>query len=132
MFSLLIASCDANKSITKEKDINTNVANDTIRIANDELEYEIIIIEPGFNSFLLMQPQRGYYGLTFLENKNRMFVNTYNNRVNNPQQYDYTLYTQVIDYNYGIDYGYEVNYMLYNYFKFFMQRYNQTFPGGRN
>jgi hypothetical protein len=27
--------------------------NDTIRIANDELEYEVIIIDPGFNTWLV-------------------------------------------------------------------------------
>ncbi|EDM42891.1 hypothetical protein SCB49_11362 [unidentified eubacterium SCB49] len=131
MFALLIASCDANKTISKSRDINTGIKNDTIRIANDELEYEIIIIEPGFNSFLLTQPPRGHYGITFLENKNRMFVTEYNSRVNNPQQFDYTLYPQTIDYQFETSYGYEVNYMLYNYFNFFMQRYNQKFTGSR-
>lgn len=131
LFALLIASCDAKKATVKDKNVNTGIENDTIRIANDDLEYEIIIIEPGFNSFLLTQPPRGHYGLTFLEGRNRMFVTEYNLRARNPQQFDYNLYPQTIDYNYRTSYGYEVNYMLYNYFKFFMQQYNQKFPGGR-
>ncbi|MGO2102488.1 MAG: DUF6146 family protein, partial [Psychroflexus halocasei] len=32
---------------------------------------------------------------------------------------------QEIDYQPHIDYGYEVNYMLYHYFLFFEQKYNQ-------
>lgn len=131
LFALLIASCDANKGIVNNKDVNTGIANDTIRIANDELEYEIIIIEPGFNSFILTQPPRGHYGLTFLENRNRQYVLEYNLRARNPQQYDFNLYPQSIDYDYSTSYGYEVNYMLYNYFQYFMRRYNQKFPGGR-
>lgn len=131
LFAVLIASCDANKGVIKDKDINTGVENDTIRIANDELEYEIIIFEPGFNAFLLTQPPRGHYSQSFLENRNRNFVIEYNIRARNPQQYDFNLYPQTIDYRYGTDYGYEVNYMLYNYFQFFIQRYNQRFPGGR-
>jgi hypothetical protein len=131
IFVLLMMSCDANKTITKDSNVNLGVENDTIRIANDDLEYEILIIDPGFNSFILTQPPRGHYGLTYLENKNRNFVLEYNNRARNPQQFDFNLYPQAIDYNYGTSYGYEVNYMLYNYFRFFMQKYNQKFPGGR-
>jgi hypothetical protein len=126
-----MVSCDANKTITKDSNVNMGVENDTIRISNDDLEYEILIIDPGFNSFILTQPPRGHYGLTYLENKNRNFVLEYNNRARNPQQFDFNLYPQSIDYNYGTHYGYEVNYMLYNYFRFFMQKYNQKFPGGR-
>ena len=131
IFVLLMMSCDANKTITKDSNVNLGVENDTIRMANDDLEYEILIIDPGFNSFILTQPPRGHYGLTYLENKNRNFVLEYNNRARNPQQFDFNLYPQAIDYNYGTSYGYEVNYMLYNYFRFFMQKYNQKFPGGR-
>jgi len=131
LFTILIASCDANKGIVKKGDINKGIENDTIRIANDELEYEIIIIEPGFNSFILTQPPRGYYGLSYLENRNRIFVMEYNQRVRNPQQFDYNLYPQTIDYNTGTSYGYEVNYMLFNYFQYFMRKYNQKFTGGR-
>lgn len=131
LVAVLMASCDANKAAVKNPDVNTGVVNDTIRIANDELEYEIIIFEAGFNAFLATQPPRGHFGLSFLENKNRNFVIEYNIRTRNPQQYDFNLYPQAIDYQYGTDYGYEVNYMLYNYFQFFIKRYNQRFPGGR-
>ncbi len=131
LVAVFIASCDANKAAVKNHDVNTGAQNDTIRIANDELEYEIIIIEPGFNSFLLTQPPRGHYGLTYLEGRNRNFVLEYNLRARNPQQYDFNLYPQTIDYQYGTSYGYEVNYMLYNYGRFFMQRYKQKFPGIR-
>jgi len=38
-------------STTKTQDItnSSEAMSDTVRIANDSLEYEIIIIEPGFN-----------------------------------------------------------------------------------
>lgn len=103
-------------------------ANDTVRIANDSLEYEIIIIEPGFNSFLYSQARpEGYYSQSYLENKNLFLVNEYNQRVMQPNQFDPNLYPQRIDYNSNIDYGYEVNYKLYNYFVFFSRQYNQRF-----
>ncbi|RMA64498.1 DUF6146 family protein [Ulvibacter antarcticus] len=132
--AMSIYSCDSGKSTVKGSDtINSNTAvNDTVRIANDSLEYEILIIEPGFNSWLVTQPPKGHYGLTFLESKNRNFVIEYNNRVRNPQQYSTILYPQEINYNTGTNYGLEVNYMLYNYFVYYQQRYKQKFIGGRN
>ncbi len=106
--------------------------NDTIRIANDSLEYEILIIEPGFNSWVLTQPPKGYYGIPFLESKNRSFVYEYNNRVLNPQRYSMLLYPMQINYDMGTHYGLEVNYMLYNYFLYFQQKYKQNFINKRN
>lgn len=111
---------------TKNESGNTSaVVGDTIRIANDSLEYEIIIIEPGFNQWLVGQQPRGYYEQFWLENRNILFVTEYNNRVIDPMRFDGNLYLQQIDYSRGTDYGYEVNYLLYNWFEFFQQRYNQ-------
>ena len=95
-------------------------------VKNMELnEYEIIIIEPGFNQWLATQPPRGYYEQFWLENRNIFYVTEYNNRVINTIQYDPNLYLQQIDYQRGVDYGYEVNYLLYNWFEYFQQRNNQ-------
>jgi hypothetical protein len=100
--------------------------NDTLRIANDSLEYEIIIIEPGFNGWLASRSQqRGFYGQSFLEARNRVWVQTYNYRVfQNPN-----LYQNTIDYQQNINYGYEVNFLLYHYLVYFQQRYNQNLGG---
>lgn len=103
-----------------------------VRIANDSLEYEILIMEPGFDSWLASQPPRGYYEQSFLETKNRTFVSDFNSRVLQPARYSVDLYPERINYNPSVDYGYEVNYMLYNYFVYFQERYNQRLTGGRN
>ena len=59
------ASTQNNKPITDANPEAT--ANDTVRIANDSLEYEIIIIEPGYNAFLnsIARPE-GYYSQNYL------------------------------------------------------------------
>ncbi|RFN58333.1 DUF6146 family protein [Marixanthomonas ophiurae] len=129
--SLAVYSCDSTKSTMKGDNDTSVVENDTIRIANDSLEYEILIIESGFNSWLVTQPPRQHYGLNYLENKNQFFVSEYNSRVRNPQRFNSNLYPQEINYDYNTDYGYEVNYLLYNYFVYFQQKYNQHLPGGR-
>ncbi|SRX56003.1 DUF6146 family protein [Aequorivita sp. CIP111184] len=129
--SVLIYSCGTGNSAMNDSSSET-VKNDTIRIANDSLEYEILIIEPGFESWLISQPPRGFYGQSLLESKNRLFVSEYNNRVLQPARYSRNLYTEQINYDSSVDYGYEVNYLLYNYFVYFQDKYNQKFIGARN
>jgi len=102
----------------------TNV-DDTVRIANDDLEYEVIIIEPGFNQWLATRNPRGFNNQSWLETRNNTLVIEYNNRVQDPQKFDPNLYTQQIYYNRSVDYGYEVNYLLWNWFEFFQERNNQ-------
>ena len=99
--------------------------NDTLRIANDSLEYEIVIIEPGFDSWLATAKPRNFYSLSYLENKNRLYVTSWNQRVLNPYRYNPDLYERRIDYESNTHYGLEVNYLLYNYFVFFQSRYKQ-------
>lgn len=110
-----------------KKDIAATATNtsDTVRIANDSLEYEVLIIEPGFNSWLVTQKPRGFYEQVWLENRNIVRVTQYNNRVLNSIQFDPNVYLQQIDYQRGVDYGYEVNYLLHNWFEFFEKRYKQ-------
>lgn len=120
----LIFSCDSYKSAARSSD-RQSVANDTLRIANDSLDYEIIIIEPGFYNWLVTQFPEDYYTLSFLENRNLFYVQEYNRRVINPNQYDSQLYLWQIDYQPNVRYGKEVNYLLYNWFVYFQRTYKQ-------
>jgi len=123
---LCIYSCGTTKDRKLDVSSTDNIS-DTLRIANDSLEYEIIIIEPGFNSWLVTQQPRGYYSQQFLEIRNRQYVTEYNQRVLQPQRFDPNLYLQQINYESRTDYGYEVNYLLYNYFLYFERQYRQKF-----
>jgi hypothetical protein len=131
VFAIAFYSCESGKKIMSDTPSTASEKMDTLRIANDSLEYEIIIMDIGFNNWLVTQPPQGYYGQSFLEGRNRLFVTEYNRRVQNFQLFDPNLYQQEINYEFDIDYGYEVNYLLYNYFVFFQQKYNQSFIGGR-
>lgn len=121
-----IISCSSLKNNEQTSNTTTNQASsDTIRIANDSLEYEVLIIEPGFNAWLLTQQPRNFYTTNYLESRNRLNVIEYNQRVLRPQQFDRTLYEQQINYSSSINYGHEVNYVLFHYFLFFEERYRQ-------
>ncbi|MGY5355581.1 DUF6146 family protein [Wenyingzhuangia sp. IMCC45467] len=133
VFALVIVMsmtyCSSTKNNTKIK--NEHNTTDTIKIVNEEEEYEVIIIDPGFNSWLTGRAKpRNYYSLPFLENKNYNYVTEWNIRVNNPSRYSSELYGMRIDYDPSIKYGYEVNYLLFNYFIYFQQKYNQRLAGG--
>ena len=128
---LIVYSCTTSKK-TVEADNSSAQIGDTIKITSDKTEYEIIIIEPGFNVWLntTARPE-GFYNQTYLENKNIFYVQAWNNRVLQPQSYNPNLYEMQIDYRQNIDYGYELNYKLYNYFIYFQNKYNQNLLGGR-
>ncbi|WP_412560986.1 DUF6146 family protein [Winogradskyella sp. MIT101101] len=124
----LIASC---KSYDNDQTINNSndsglVKNDTVSISSDESDYEIIIIEPGFNAWLQSRARpRGFHSQQWLESRNALLVQSWNQRNLQPMIYDPNLYQLRIDYDTRTDYGYDVNYKLYNYFLYFQLKYNQ-------
>ncbi|WP_299367150.1 DUF6146 family protein [Winogradskyella sp.] len=125
---VLIASC---KSYTPSQTIdhgdeNALVENDTVSISSDETDYEIIIIEPGFRGWLetIARP-RGFHSQRYLEDRNIFLVQSWNQRNLQPHVFDPNLYVFRIDYDSRTDYGYEVNYLLYNYFLYFQLKYKQ-------
>lgn len=125
-----VSSCRTANKVASNDSNMTSTEQDTVRIANDKLEYEIIIIEPGFNSWLeRMARPEGYYTQEFLEGRNQIYVAEWNRRVLQPTVYNPNLYELQIDYNHTIDYGYEVNYKLYNYFIYFQLHYKQQLSG---
>ena len=121
------------KSISQEslkKTIPNSVVGDTIKIANEELEYEVTIIDAGFAVWLASRAQpRNFYSESFLENKNQFYVSEWNRRVLEPQRFDPTLYELQINYDPSIHYGYEVNYLIYNYMIYFQNTYKQRLWG---
>jgi Family of unknown function (DUF6146) len=132
LFSIVffIISCStAPKSIASTSEKTTKLS-DTVRIANEELEYEVIIIDGGFNSWLnsVAQP-RGFYSESFLENRNRIWVAEWNNRYLQPNRFNSNLYQMQINYDFNIKYGYEVNYLIYNYLTYFQITNKQQLSG---
>lgn len=115
------SSLNSNKSLKEEP----------VVIANDSLEYEIIIIDIGFNFFLncIAQP-KGFYNQNYMEVRNLAWVTSWNQRVQNPGNYNANIYENIIDYLPNVDYGYDVNYKLFNYFLFAQRKYKMNLDGG--
>ena len=75
LISVFIFNCNTSKTTVSKKDERLANAkqSDTVTIANDELEYEIIIIEPGFNTWLVSRARpEGFYSQQYLENRNQI------------------------------------------------------------
>ena len=129
-FFISLTACGSSKKTVQISDDEQMAfqkkEKDTVTIADEESNYEIVIIEPGFQTWLqsIARPE-GYYSQSFLENRNQILVTNWNQRVLEPLRYDPLLYEMQIDYDPNVDYGYEVNYKLYNYFIYFQRKYHQ-------
>ena len=93
---ILIYSCGSSP---KEKTITQKEK--PVVIENDSLEYEVIIIDPGFTYYLnaIAQP-RNFYSQSYMETRNTVWVNTWNMRARNPSRFNSTIYENSIDYRY--------------------------------
>lgn len=122
LLGLILYSCNwtSTKNIVDPKE-----KEEAVVIANDSLEYEVIIFDIGFNQYLntVARPM-GFYSQNYLENWNNIYITNWNIRVQNPTRYDPNLYANLIDWDPLIDYGMEVNYKLFNYFQFAQLKYN--------
>jgi hypothetical protein len=126
ILTLIFTNCGTSNSFVNTPTAADIPEDDIVRISNDDLEYDITIIEPGFNTWLasIARP-KGYYSQNFMETRNRLMVINWNNRVLQPQQFNSNLYEMQINYDSNTDYGYDVNYKLYNYFIYFQLTYKQ-------
>mgnify|MGYP000374416611 CR=1 FL=1 len=130
LLTLIFFGCGSTKPPLEiseaEKDAFNKKEGAAVEISDEDSEYEIIIIDPGFQIWLssIARP-RHFYSQSYLENRNRIYVTEWNARVLQPMQYSPNLYELQIDFSPNIDYGYEVNYKLFNYFIYFQRKYKQ-------
>lgn len=101
---------------------------DTISV--DSLEYRIIVLDPGFETWLQSKPPMNFYSNDYYVQKNRFYVAEWNLRfmtANNNGLYD-----NYIDYNPDTNYGLDINYRLYYFFRYFEEtNHVQLYPGSR-
>jgi len=103
----------------KKKDRNKITA-DTIAV--DSAEYELIIMDPGYEIWLATRPSKEFYSKEYYELKNRLYVAEWNQRYMTIRNNG--MYESYIDYNATIDYGLDLNYKLYYYFRYFEETNN--------
>ncbi|WP_139958536.1 DUF6146 family protein [Flavicella sediminum] len=127
----LVISLSLYSCFSTQNTVRKNSEEKPVVISNDSIEYKIIVLDPGFNSYLLSiaRPME-FYSESYYQNRNILYVNEWNARVRNPMSFKSEIFEQVIDYDAFTDYGLEVNYKLYNYFKFVEYKYKVNFNVG--
>ena len=96
IFSVLMA-CNSSKAQKTFED-KPKLESDTIRISNEEIEYDVIIIDGGFTSWFNSYARpRNYYTQSYLEARNRIWVLEWNRRAMLPSQYNPNLYEMTIN-----------------------------------
>lgn len=116
---IAICSCGTNKKIA------VNQSDNRVSFSNpeeDSIEYEILIIDPGFEIwFITNRKPIWYHEQFYLENWNIRYVSAWNEKVMNVRfqlQYPRNPFEQIINYQAFVDYGIDVNHKLFYYFKY--------------
>jgi hypothetical protein len=131
MITTLLLSCSpAKKTVhaTRQQKIELFPAGE------DSTEYELIIIDPGFDVwFEGHRKPVWYYSKEYLSGWNNQYVVAWNAKVRDPMT-DHrsdSPFILEIDYRPGIDYGIDLNYKLYNYFLFVEATWGRILPFDR-
>jgi Family of unknown function (DUF6146) len=124
---ILLALCQS-EAFGQKKGGAHNTAVDTL--SADSVEYELTIIDPGFDTWLLTKPNKEYLSKNYYEYMNRLYVAEWNYRyLSNKSHGEYDSY---VEYDPNTDYGLDINYRLYYYFKYFEEQHNtKLYPGFR-
>lgn len=80
--------------------------------------YEITVLDPGYETFLLTQKSKEFYSRSLLKVKNAMMVTEWNYRYSQPLHYNPNIYEVKINYEANRYYGLEFEYRLHMFFKF--------------
>ncbi len=94
-----------------------------IKQLNDSIEYELLVFDSGFETFLAQLPySMEFYSDDYYKNWNIRYVTEWNIRALNPARFG-TFYENQIDYQSNVDYGLELNFKLYHYFLYIEEKY---------
>jgi len=122
LFSFLIWDCTSQTTASAPE--NNKEENSLKLEKNDEDEYDIIVLDPQYETYLksIAMPMN-HYSEQYYKSKNEIYVTEWNIRHAQPMRYDPDFYAVSIDYNPQTDYGIKLEYKLYNFFQFINWKY---------
>ncbi len=110
---MIIAGCSSNKDLVRIEDHPG---------ASDSTQYELIVDEPGYISWMATNSKpEWYHEKEFYHSWNILFTTEFNYRVLHSNSGH--PFTERINYDPQTDYGTEVEFKLYWYFKFIEYKY---------
>ena len=108
-----------SNGLSVQKDDSSKVAKIEVK-NNDTSQYELIVFDPAYETFLITQPPMNFYSESYYRTWNTQYVNIWNDRY--LSQTKSGLYENSIDYDPTIGYGLELEYKLYYFFRFFEKK----------
>jgi thioredoxin-related protein len=111
IFLLILASCAGNKKLSK-----VAISNRDNEIS-DSTEYELIIFDPGFETWYLSHSKPDWYhSKDYYETWNSQYVIAWNSKAMDMRYSRF--FESTIDYDPFVDYGLELNHKLFYYFMY--------------
>jgi hypothetical protein len=108
---LLLTACAVNKKLSK-----VDIKNQGTEL-KDSVEYELIIFDPGFESWFLTHSKPiWYHSVEYYENWNKQYVIAWNSKAISARTSKY--FESTIDYDPFIHYGLGLNHKLFYYFMY--------------
>ncbi len=120
LFIGLFISCASQKNISDDKTGRLGI--------KDSTEYELIIFDTGFDFWLASNKIRiGTYSNDYYQSTNYRYALEWNRRYSTGDR----IINSYIDYNLQTDYGFDFNYKLYMYFRYFEETNKTKLIPGR-
>ncbi|MDN5201815.1 DUF6146 family protein [Fulvivirgaceae bacterium BMA10] len=109
--------------------ISTPASKNVINLqAEDDTEYELIIDDPGFETWFITNGKPvGFYSQQYYESKNQRYVIAWNENVTRYAGRRNSPFTSFINYDPTVDYGIALNHKLFYYFKYIENLYRNRF-----
>ncbi|UII25218.1 DUF6146 family protein [Fulvivirga maritima] len=123
---ILFSACYTSPPTGHKRSTGSNILSER----NEDGEYELIIIDSGYDRWLSRYAKpANYYSLAYYEQKNTFYANSWNEKVGRGAYFRDENYPfeNRIDYDPTIDYGLELNYRLFTYFKYIEEVYGQRY-----
>ncbi|MBR8534700.1 hypothetical protein KDU71_03945 [Carboxylicivirga sediminis] len=122
-FSMLVVVCIIGCKTTKPVSTDELPAQEISVESSDSTEYELIVFDPRFETFLATQPYpKEFYSDNYYQQWNYRYCIEWNIRHTNPMRYG-DFYETSIPYELSVNYGLDFNFRLYQYFQFIEQEY---------
>lgn len=112
-----IFACSGPKGMVKIEPNDSETAQVGSEALEDSLEYELIVLDPGFDTWYMLQdsPAR-YRSQQYYEGWNFQYVTAWNTLARQPGRRGF--FQTIIGYDPNVDYGFELNHKLFYYFQY--------------
>jgi hypothetical protein len=125
LFAVVASSCSIQQQAATST-AGRGAADGPVATAPDSVIYELIVLETGFdNWFATNRKPLWYHTEEYYRHWDFMYSQEWNNRCIHLAYRE--PYSYLIEYDYNTDYGVDLNYKLFYFFKFIEYKYGERF-----